>query len=238
MDKNKIIDLLGLSEFKKKIISLIPTKTSQLDNDLGYVTQTDAEDLKKSVSDGKKMVADAITEKGITTAADVAFATMATNISKIFTGYDVSKVTANAGDVLTGKTIVNSSGNVINGTMPNRGAISTSIGINGSYTIPAGYHNGSGRVSQSITTKSAQTYVPTTYNQSIAAGQYLLGAQTIQGDGNLVPANIKKGVSIFGVNGSLENSLESFIPFKDYDIYITKAIWKTDKSDAIGFGNW
>jgi hypothetical protein len=33
--------------------------------------------------------------------------------------------------------------------MTNRGAISTTISANSSYTIPAGYHNGSGKVSSS-----------------------------------------------------------------------------------------
>ncbi|MDE7424990.1 MAG: hypothetical protein K2N51_15085 [Lachnospiraceae bacterium] len=197
------------------------------------------EEIKKSGRDGKKKVANAITNKGVSTAEDATFQDMATNISKIFTGYDVSKVTASADTVLTGRAFVNSNGTLVNGTMPNRGAVNTTIGINGSYTIPAGYHNGSGKVSQSITTKGAQTYVPTTYNQSIAAGQYLSGAQTIQGDGNLIPANIKKDVSIFGIKGTLEeNSLESFIPFRNYDVYTSRAIWKTDKSDAAGFGNW
>ena len=86
---NKIIDLLGLSEFKEKIISLIPTKVSQLDNDSEYATKKSVEDLKKSVSDGKELVAGAITEKGVTTAADAEFATMAENICQIETGSDV-----------------------------------------------------------------------------------------------------------------------------------------------------
>lgn len=51
--------------------------------------------------------------------------------------------------------------------------------------------------------KAAQTYTPTTSDQTIAAGQYLSGAQTIKGDENLLANNIKQGVSIFGVNGNL-----------------------------------
>src|SRR5690606_29792153 len=87
------------------------------------------------------------------------------------------------------------------GTMTNRGAVSQSLPINGSYTIPEGYHNGSGKVTQSITTKAAATYTPSTSNQTIAAGQYLSGTQTILGDANLVSANIKAGKNIFGVAG-------------------------------------
>lgn len=88
------------------------------------------------------------------------------------------------------------------GSMANRGAVNQSLAINGSYTIPAGYHNGSGKVTQNIPTKGAQTYTPGTANQTIAAGQYLTGAQTIKGEPNLKPENIKKGVSIMGIIGT------------------------------------
>ena len=50
--------------------------------------------------------------------------------------------------------------------------------------------------------KAAQTYTPGTTNQTIAAGRWLTGAQTIKGDANLVANNIKSGVSIFGVAGN------------------------------------
>lgn len=55
-------------------------------------------------------------------------------------------------------------------------------------------------------TKSAQTYTPTTSNQTIASGQWLSGAQTIAGDANLLAENIKKDISIFGVTGTYEGS--------------------------------
>lgn len=55
-----------------------------------------------------------------------------------------------------------------------------------------------------ITRKSAATYTPGTADQTIAAGQYLSGTQTIKGDANLVAENIAEGVSIFGVAGALK----------------------------------
>ena len=59
---------------------------------------------------------------------------------------DISKVTASKDDVLTGKVFVGAEGNVT-GTMANNGAVKGSVGLTAeSYTVPAGYHNGSGSV--------------------------------------------------------------------------------------------
>lgn len=66
----------------------------------------------------------------------------------------------------------------------------------------SGYVNGV-KVSGSMTEKSAETYTPGTSDQTIAASQYLTGAQTIKGDANLTAGNIRSGVSIFNVAGTL-----------------------------------
>lgn len=65
------------------------------------------------------------------------------------------------------------------------------------------------KITGAVPSRAAQTYTPGTANQVIAAGQYLSGAQTIRGDANLVPGNIKSGVSIFGVAGSYAGSAAS-----------------------------
>lgn len=57
-------------------------------------------------------------------------------------------------------------------------------------------------VGSGVTKKSAATYTSGTSDQNIASGQYLNGTQTIKGDSNLTAANIKSGVSIFGVTGT------------------------------------
>lgn len=62
---------------------------------------------------------------------------------------------------------------------------------------------GGALVTGTIPTKAAQTYTPGTTQQTIAAGQYLGGAQVIAGDTNLRGANIISGTSIFGVAGTL-----------------------------------
>lgn len=81
---------------------------------------------------------------------------------------DVSSVDATAGDVLTGKIFVASDGTVTAGTMVNNSAVSQTLdGTTISYTIPKGYHSGSGTVkivleTKTVTpTKSAQDVTPT-----------------------------------------------------------------------------
>lgn len=65
-------------------------------------------------------------------------------------------------------------------------------------TSDSGDEPGVGRMS----VKGAQTFAPGRFNQTIGAGQYLAGEQTIQGDANLLAHYIKKGVTIFGVTGT------------------------------------
>lgn len=88
--------------------------------------------------------------------------------------YDVdsSEATATAAEVLAGKTFA-AGGEVKEGTMPNNGAVSGEISTKaGTYTIPIGFHDGSGSV-------------------SIAAAE----------QAKLIPANIKAGVELLGVTG-------------------------------------
>lgn len=168
-----------------------------------YAMAEEVESLKKSVSDGKKNVADAITEMGVETESTedspAAFATLAGHIRDITPTLTLQENTAkaklgsnevtqqignllggenipgtsdkllaqagtrayftsdykmkslggnaDAAHVLTGKTFSsNISGREKAGTMPNQGAKTATLACGGSYTIPAGYHNGSGKV--------------------------------------------------------------------------------------------
>lgn len=83
---------------------------------------------------------------------------------------NVSSVTASAGDVLANKVIVTTEGPVT-GIMPNNGAVSHVLDAtsnNQSYSVPAGYHSGSGSVQivleqkSATPTKNSQSIVPTT----------------------------------------------------------------------------
>ena len=61
-------------------------------------------------------------------------------------GGGADTVTFTSDKLLTGYSANDSNGEKVNGTMANQGAKTASLNCGGSYTIPAGYHNGSGKV--------------------------------------------------------------------------------------------
>lgn len=86
---------------------------------------------------------------------------------------DTSNDTAAVAEILSGKT-AHARGVKITGTMPNNGAVSGEISTkDGSYTIPQGYHDGSGKAQISAAERA-----------------------------KIIPANIKAGVTILGETGS------------------------------------
>lgn len=85
---------------------------------------------------------------------------------------DTSDATADAADILAGKSAY-VKGVKVGGAMPDKGAVTGTIATKeGEYTVPAGYHNGSGKVAISATEQ-----------------------------GKIIPGNIKSGVTILGVSG-------------------------------------
>ena len=86
---------------------------------------------------------------------------------------DTSEDTVAAAEMLMGKT-AHARGVKITGTMPNNGAVSGSIATKDEqYTIPQGFHDGSGKVGIANAEKA-----------------------------KLIPGNIKSGVVVLGVTGS------------------------------------
>lgn len=86
---------------------------------------------------------------------------------------DVSSVTATAPDVLSGKVFVTATGAVTTGTMANNGTVNKTLTAQEqNYTIPKGYHSGTGSVSISPESKTA---TPTKAQQTISptAGKVL-----------------------------------------------------------------
>ena len=112
-------------------------------------------------------------------------------------GTDVSDTTATAATVLSGYDFYNASGVKTTGSIQTVTASQSGNVV----TVPAGYIAAAQTLTVG-TAKAAATYTPTTSDQTITAGQYLTGDQTIKGDANLVAANIVSGVTIFGVTGT------------------------------------
>lgn len=112
--------------------------------------------------------------------------------------------TAEAWTILDGKTCW-VAGVLVKGTMPNNGAVSYELPLNGTYTIPKGYHNGKGSVTQNLQTQDGWTITPgTTDIIGCQANRYCKGDIIVKGDANLIPGNIKKDVVIFGVTGTYQ----------------------------------
>lgn len=99
---------------------------------------------------------------------------------------------ANAGDVLSEKIFSSdTSGRAVSGTMPNNGAVSKALNCSVAYTIPAGYHNGSGLVtanslaSQTDGTASAADII--TGKTAWVTGKKLTGTMNRLADYRYIP---------------------------------------------------
>ena len=104
-----------------------------------------------------------------------------------------SSLSATGASVSTGTNTLTLSKSVTNTPQVTAGYVSS--GTSGSSSVS---------LTASVTTRSSATITPGTSNQTIAAGTYITGAQTILGDANLVAGNIVAGKTIFSVAGSAQ----------------------------------
>ena len=104
---------------------------------------------------------------------------------------------------------INTATGVITGTVSASQNITPTVSAGYVSAGTAGTISVSGSDTLALTAQAAQTITPGTTAQTIAAGQYLTGTQTIAGDANLIGQNIKAGVSIFNVEGELSTPVVS-----------------------------
>ena len=104
---------------------------------------------------------------------------------------------------------INTATGVITGTVSASQNITPTVSAGYVSAGTAGTISVSGSDTLALTAQAAQTITPGTTAQTIAAGQYLTGTQTIAGDANLIGQNIKAGVSIFNVDGELSTPVVS-----------------------------
>ena len=127
------------------------------------------------------------------------------------TGYNSAgayyKVNAVANGSATGpSSLSGSSATVSTGTNTitlTKTGVTTTPTVNAGYVSTATSSTATIALTASVTTKAAATITPGTSNQTIASGTYLTGAQTIEGDADLVASNIISTANIFGVQGSV-----------------------------------
>ena len=110
-------------------------------------------------------------------------------------GTDSSDLTATLSQVLSGYTAMTNDSNDDpgTGTMPNRGAVTQSLNAGGSYTIPQGYHNGSGKVtanslSSQTSGNASSAQILTGYNAWVN-GSNINGSMPNRGNLNFNPSS-------------------------------------------------
>lgn len=120
---------------------------------------------------------------------------------------------ATAADVASGKTFTSSAGLKVTGSLSEVTQATPGISVSSSGLITASVTQSGGIVTagtksatKQLTTQAAKTVTPGVSSQTaVASGVYTTGVVTVSGDSNLVAGNIKSGVSIFGVSGTLES---------------------------------
>lgn len=117
------------------------------------------------------------------------------NLSNTIGATDPSKILS--GTTISGKA----------GTMTNNGSWSSSLGLSGQVTIPKGYHDGTGKITRAYSTFAGQVITPSSQDQTLQTKNKIITSNIVcLGNSKLTAANIKHGVSLFGITGTCPSS--------------------------------
>ena len=192
--KDEIISLLQkqVEELQKQIASL-QTENTELKQQIETLTAQIAS-LQKELQDLKAQIAEKnieITElKKQVSEKEAKIQELQNQLNSL--NSLLSQTNATADKILSGYKAY-SGGKLLTGTMVNRGAVNSSLNCGGSYTIPAGYHNGSGKITAN-SLASQTTGTATANNLSNGVTAWVNGVK-ITGNGTDVNNSYNNGVT-------------------------------------------
>lgn len=165
---------------------------------------------------------------------------MPTNLMSISTGLSNSKLeltTAITSDVLSGKTFYAGDKALKTGTMINRGSWTGSVSPGGSVTIPAGYHNGSGKVTASDSARNINILVNSTGR--IASGPWNLRySNTFYGYHSFVVSVVARnldplyGTTLSASSGSVSSAYLQAIAMEDDRTYLHAKLFTVSNTNV------
>lgn len=158
-------------------------------------------------------------------------------IAAVRMGVDTGDATANASDIITGKTAY-AKGNKITGSMTSLtdSNMDIDVGIDGLITAQANNIDRTPRFLEGrqmifkqhqLPTSQGGAFTPGTRSITAATGgSFVKNNVTIAGSSSLIPANIKRSVYIFGVQGTLDG-VENLSYNDEIDMRITQSSGNT-----------
>lgn len=133
----------------------------------------------------------------------------------------VDDVSFSASDLLENKSANNSNGEKVDGTMPNRGAVTATINAGGNYTIPAGYHNGNGKVTaNSLASQTPGTATAPNIGKGLTAW---VNGTKLTGTGDILKT---KTITMKASDFSYQNNSDN----NGYTIYLNNVFSATNMS--------
>ena len=107
--------------------------------------------------------------------------------------YSFPSVNVTSGNMLSGTSAINSSGSVVNGSMVNRGSISTTLNPGGSKSYSAGYYSGGTVTCNSVTSaiKTTTITISGSWGNNTASGSVpgtIIGIKSMWRNGDTNPA--------------------------------------------------